>query len=245
MHRTNDEAGRLVKALLASLLPAPGSEVVLFPPFTALSETSYLLAGTPVGLGGQDLHWEREGPWTGEVSGAMLVSAGARYVLVGHSERRQFFGETDATVGRKTRAALDAGLVPVVCLGESLIERERGSTGDVVDRQFDEGLAAVAPSELSGVVIAYEPVWAIGTGRNATPSQAAEVHARLRARARAHFGAPADALRILYGGSVNPGNAVALFAEPELDGPLVGGASLAPETFLPIVWAAAPARPAT
>jgi triosephosphate isomerase len=245
MYRTNDEAGRLIHSLLEALLPAPGADVVLFPPFTALSEAALRLAGTPIGLGGQDLYWEREGAFTGEISGAMLRSAGARYVLVGHSERRQFFGETNASVAKKTRAAIDAGLVPVVCVGESLAEREAGRTDEVVDRQFDEGLASVTASEIPGLVLAYEPVWAIGTGRNATPAQAAEVHARLRARAHARFGTPAEALRILYGGSVKPENAPALFAEPELDGALVGGASLSPETFLPIVRAAAPARAAT
>jgi triosephosphate isomerase len=233
--KTNDEAGRLVRALLAELLPGPGVDVVLCPPFTALSEASYLLAGTPIGLGAQDLYWENEGAFTGEVSGPMLVSAGCRFVLVGHSERRQFFGETDATVAKKTRAALDAGLAPIVCLGESLEEREGGRTFDVVEAQFDRGLGALSDSDASRLVLAYEPVWAIGTGKNATPGQAAEVHARLRARARARWPRVAESLRILYGGSVKPDNAAALAAEPELDGALVGGASLLASSFVPIV----------
>ena len=233
--KTNDEAGRLVRALLAELLPGPGVDVVLCPPFTALSEVSYLLAGTPITLGAQNVYWENEGAFTGEVSAAMLVSAGCRHVIVGHSERRQLFGETDATVAKRTRAALDAGLAPIVCVGETLEEREGGRTFEVVERQFDGGLRALSESDAERLVIAYEPVWAIGTGRNATPQQAAEVHARLRARVRARWPRAADGLRILYGGSVKPENAQALAAEPELDGALVGGASLAAKSFVPIV----------
>ena len=239
LYKTNDEATALARELVRRLLPAPGCDVVLCPPFTALAEVRYLLAGTPLGLGGQNLYWEDEGAYTGEVSGPMLRSAGCTHVIVGHSERRQRFGETDATVAKKTRAALAAGLRPIVCLGETLDEREGGRTAEVVTRQFDRGPAQVEGPEAAQIVLAYEPVWAIGTGRNATPGQAAEVHALLRARARAAWGAAADRLSILYGGSVKPDNAEALFEEPELDGALVGGASLAVETFLPIVAAAA------
>ena len=233
--KTNDEAGRLVRTLLAELLPGPGVDVVLCPPFTALSEVSYLLAGTPIALGAQDLYWENEGAFTGEVSGPMLVSAGCRFVLVGHSERRQYFGESDATVAKKTRAALDSGLVPIVCVGESLDEREAGRTFEIVEGQFDRGLGALSEADADRLVLAYEPVWAIGTGRNATPAQAAEVHARLRARASTRWPRAGERLRILYGGSVKPDNAAALAAEPELDGALVGGASLAASSFVPIV----------
>jgi len=236
LYKTNDEAQALARALIEQL--APGCDVVICPPFTALAELRYLLAGTKIGLGGQDLFWEEEGAYTGEVSGAMLRSAGCSHVIVGHSERRQMFGETDATVAKKTRAALDAGLVPIVCVGETLDEREGNHTAEVVTRQFERGPATIAGPDAARSVRAYEPVWAIGTGRNATPQQAAEVHALLRSRARAAWGDASDRLRILYGGSVKPDNAAALFAEPELDGALVGGASLKPETFLPIVEAA-------
>jgi triosephosphate isomerase len=239
MYKTNDEASRLVRDLLKDLLPTPGCDVVLCPPFTALSEVRYLLAGTPLALGGQDLYWEAEGAFTGAVSGAMLASAGCSHVLVGHSERRQLFGETDDTVAKKTRAALDAGLVPIVCVGETLEEREAGRTRDAVLGQFDRGPGRIKGPDAARLVLAYEPVWAIGTGRNATPAQAAEVHALLRERACAAWGHAADRLRILYGGSVKPDNAAALFAEPEIDGALVGGASLSPATFVPIVHAAA------
>jgi triosephosphate isomerase len=239
MYKTNDEAALLTRDLLAALTPARGAEVVLCPPYTALAEVRYLLAGSAIGLGAQNLFWEHEGAFTGEVSGAMLVSAGCSHVLVGHSERRQYFGETDATVAKRMRAALDAGLIPIVCVGETLAEREAGRTEEVVLRQFDDGPGTVTGPDARRVVLAYEPVWAIGTGRNATPAQAAEVHALLRARARERWGDAADRLRILYGGSVKADNAQALFAEPELDGALVGGASLTAASFLAIVHAAA------
>ncbi len=242
LHKTNDEAPRLVRALLAELLPAPGCDVVLCPPFTALSEVSYLLAGTPIRLGAQDVFWENTGAWTGEVSAPMLVSAGCRCVLVGHSERRQFFAETDATVAKKARAAVDAGLTAIVCVGESLVERDAGKTIDVLLTQFEAGPGALTAGDLPRLVLAYEPVWAIGTGRNATPAQAVEAHAALRDRARARWGAAAESLRILYGGSVKGDNAAALFAEEEIDGALVGGASLEPVSFLPIVRAAGDSR---
>jgi triosephosphate isomerase len=239
MFRTNDEAGRLVRELLAGLLPGPGCDVVLCPPFTALTEVSYLLAGTPLRLGAQDVFWEREGAWTGEVSGAMLASAGCTHVVVGHSERRQHFGETDDHVARKVRAAVDAGLTAIACVGETLAEREAGRTLDVLLAQFDAGPGTLASGDLGRLVLAYEPVWAIGTGRNATPAQAAEAHRALRERARARWGVAGAEVRILYGGSVKPDNAAALFAEAELDGALVGGASLEAASFVPIVRAAA------
>ncbi|MEP7028653.1 MAG: triose-phosphate isomerase [Candidatus Eisenbacteria bacterium] len=207
LHKGNDEAATLARDLVAGLLPTPGCDVVLCPPFTALSEVRYALAGTPIHLGGQDLFSEDEGAFTGEVSGPMLVSAGCTHVIV--------------------------------CLGETLDEREAGRTAEVVTRQFDRGPGGIAGEGAARIVLAYEPVWAIGTGRTATPAQAAEVHGVLRARARAAWGSGADRLRILYGGSVKPDNAAALFAEPELDGALVGGASLTPAQFLPIVGAAA------
>jgi len=239
MHRTNDEAARLVRTLLAELLPAPGCDVVLCPPFTALTEVSYLLAGTPLRLGAQDVFWERAGAWTGEVSASMLASAGCTHVLVGHSERRQHFGETDEHVARKVRAAVDAGLTAIACVGETLAERDAGRTLGVLSAQFDAGPGTLASADLGRLVLAYEPVWAIGTGRNATPTQAAEAHRALRERARSRWGAAGGEMRILYGGSVKADNAAALFAEDELDGALVGGASLEAASFVPIVRAAA------
>ncbi len=239
LYKLNDEATVLARDLVERLMPTPGCDVVLCPPFTALAEVRYVLAGTPIALGGQNLYWEDEGAFTGEVSGPMLKSAGCSHVIVGHSERRQIFGETDADVARKTRAALASGLIPIVCLGETLEEREGGKTEDIVARQFERGPAQIEGPDAARIVLAYEPVWAIGTGRTATPEQAAEVHALLRARARALWGDAADRLRILYGGSVKPDNARALFQQPELDGALVGGASLKVEHFLPIVAAAA------
>jgi triosephosphate isomerase len=239
LFKTNDEAGRLVRALLAELLPAPGADVVLCPPFTALTEVSYLLAGTPVRLGAQDVFWEANGAWTGEISAPMLASAGCSHVVIGHSERRQHFGETDAHVAKKARAAVDAGLDAIVCVGETLAEREAGRTVDVLLGQFEAGPGTLAAGDLAHLVLAYEPVWAIGTGRNATPEQAAEAHQALRDRARARWGAAAESLRILYGGSVKADNAAALFSQPGIDGALVGGASLEAATFVPIVRAAA------
>jgi triosephosphate isomerase len=242
LNKTNDEATRLVRALLAELLPAAGCDVVLCPPFTALSEVSYLLSGTPIRLGAQNVFWENSGAFTGEVSAPMLVSAGCTSVIIGHSERRQFFGETDATVARRARAAIDGGLTAIVCVGESLAEREAGRTLDVLFGQFEAGPGTLAAGDLGRLVLAYEPVWAIGTGRNATPAQAVEAHAALRDRARARWGAAAESLRILYGGSVKADNVATLFAEGEIDGALVGGASLEPASFLPIVRAAADPR---
>jgi triosephosphate isomerase len=200
---------------------------------------SYLLAGTPLRLGAQDVFWERAGAWTGEVSAAMLASAGCTHVLVGHSERRQHFAETDEHVARKVRAAVDAGLTAIACVGETLAEREAGRTLEVLFAQFDAGPGTLASADLDRLVLAYEPVWAIGTGRNATPAQAAEAHRALRGRARSRWGGAGGEIRILYGGSVKADNAAALFAEDELDGALVGGASLEAASFVPIVRAAA------
>jgi triosephosphate isomerase len=235
MNKTNPEAVGLVRELLPALLPTPPCEVVLCPPVTALTEVALLLAGTPVRLGAQNLHWEAGGAYTGEVTGAMLRSAGCAYVIVGHSERRRLFGETDETVARKTRAAHAAGLAPVVCVGETLEERERGETESVVDRQLRAALFDLAPEALAQTVLAYEPVWAIGTGRTATPAQAQAVHAHLRGRLAERFGAPGATVRILYGGSATPETAGTLLAEPDVDGALVGAASLNAATFAAVV----------
>ena len=196
---------------------------------------------TNIGIAGQNLAWAREGAFTGEISAPMLAEAGAGYVIIGHSERRQLFGETDERVHEKVRAAFDAKLTPIVCVGETLQQRETDQTLDVLDRQVKQGLEGVTVEELAGLILAYEPVWAIGTGRNATPAQAGEVHAHIRGRLREWFSEDAAAqVRIIYGGSVKPGNIADLAAEPELDGALVGGASLEIQSFMDIVAGSRP-----
>ena len=234
MYKTTGEAVALVQAILAGLRTE--REVVVAPPFTALAAVAPLLRGTALGLGAQDMHWEKEGAFTGAVPGAMLRDAGCTHVIVGHSERRQLFGDTDEGVARKAGAALAHGLVPIVCVGETLAERESSRTMEVVERQVERALRTITPQQAAGIVVAYEPVWAIGTGKVATPEQAQEVHAFIRKLvARSHGDAVAAALRILYGGSVKPDNAGALMAQPDLDGALVGGASLDAASFLKIV----------
>ncbi len=189
-----------------------------------------------IGVAAQDMHWEREGAFTGEVSAAMIAEAGAEYVIIGHSERRRLFGETDVIVNRKTAAAITAGLTPIVCVGETLEERERNETLAILDRQIKDGLDKVTGEQLAELVVAYEPVWAIGTGKTATAAQAGEAHAHIRTRLRQWFGAEAaDQCRVLYGGSVKPDNIRQLIAEPDVDGALVGGASLDLKSFSEIV----------
>jgi len=236
MHGTCAEARTLALGVREGLRGVEGVEVVLCPPFTALAAVGGVLAGSRVGLGAQDAHWEASGAFTGAVSPAMLVELGCRFVILGHSERRQHFGESDETVNRKVRAALAHGLTPILCVGEREAERERGATFAVVETQLRGGLAGLGAAEVARVVLAYEPVWAIGTGRNAIPEQAAEVHAFLRGLlGEAASKEVAQAARILYGGSVKPDNIGALIAEPEIDGGLVGGASLRAPEFLAIV----------
>ena len=214
-------------------------DVVICPPFIDLAAAIHATHGSNVAIGGQNLYWEREGAFTGEVSGPMLKAAGCSAVIVGHSERRQYFGETDATVLQRTRAALSAGLMPIVCVGEVLEEREAGRTEDVLAWQFEQGLAALDAIQFAHVAVAYEPVWAIGTGKVATPEQAEQAHAFLRLEIRKRYGADqADSTRILYGGSVKPDNAAGLLSQPNIDGALVGGASLDPAGFAKIVHSA-------
>lgn len=211
-------------------------EIVICPPFVNIPAAVQAVAGTRVEIGAQNLFWEKQGAYTGEVAGPMLAAAGARWVIIGHSERRQYFGETDQTVFKKTVAALEAGLKPIVCVGETLEEREAGQTEAVLARQFDNGLAPLSPEQFSRVSVAYEPVWAIGTGRTATPELAAEAHRFLRERVRERYGEEVAAqVRILYGGSVRPDNVRGLMAQDEIDGTLVGGASLDPDSFAAIV----------
>ncbi len=229
MYKTPPEAAETARAVAAAAAGAAGVEVMIAPSFVCLTETAKALAGTGVFLGAQDIFWETEGAFTGEVSGPMLKAAGCSHVIVGHSERRQFFGETDESVNKKTRAAIREGLIPVVCVGETKAEREGGLTLKVLDRQVRRGLEGLS---LETVVVAYEPVWAIGTGLTATADQAQESHAFIRSVLGEAAGKNvAEGLRILYGGSVKPGNAASLMAMPDIDGALVGGASLSAESF--------------
>jgi triosephosphate isomerase (TIM) len=218
-------------------------DVILCPPFVYLAAVAAKLEGSSVALGAQDMSDQANGAFTGEVSAAMLLDVGCKYVILGHSERRQLFGETDESVNRKTKAALAAGLIPIVCVGELLDERESGKTAAVISRQFAGSLAGLSADQMEKVVIAYEPVWAIGTGKVATPAQAQEVHSDLRKLITKHYNAAvAQRVRIQYGGSVKPSNAAELLSEPDIDGALVGGASLKAADFLGIVAGAAAAH---
>jgi len=238
MYKTPQQAEEFMCAFLPLLAPDTTCDVVVCPPYPALSAVAGLAAGR-VGVGAQNMHWEKDGAFTGEVSAAMLLAAGCGYVIIGHSERRQYFGETDDTVNRKLKAALAAGLKPIVCVGEVLADREAGRTDAVLRGQCGGAFRQISAQEAAPIAIAYEPVWAIGTGRTATPQIAAAAHSVIRAQAAKAFGQPlADALRILYGGSVKPDNAKALMAEAEIDGALVGGASLDARSFAQIVEAA-------
>jgi triosephosphate isomerase len=211
-------------------------EIVICPTYPNLAAAVEATQGTRIEIGAQNLHWAKEGAFTGEVSGPMLVAVGTKWVIVGHSERRQLFGETNETVLRRTVAALEFGLKPIVCVGEKLEERESGNTEAVLVAQFREGIARLSSEQFAKIVIAYEPVWAIGTGRTATPEIAADAHRALRAQVQADYGKEAAAaIRILYGGSVKPDNVRSLMAQPEIDGVLVGGASLDPIGFAYIV----------
>jgi triosephosphate isomerase len=233
---TRAEARELAGAVARGCRGLKDRDVMIAPPFTALRDAVEAVANSPVAVGSQDLYWEKSGAFTGEVSAAMIADTGCRFAIIGHSERRQFFGETDYTVAKKADAAFAAGLAPVVCVGESLAQRDGGSTNEVVETQVRHGLVGLSVEALEMLVLAYEPVWAIGTGRTATPEQAQEVHAHIRAVLREV--APkgiADKVRILYGGSVKPGNIDELMACPDVDGALVGGASLVADDFLRIV----------
>jgi len=236
MHKTGAEARSLVREVRAGAEALAATvDVAVAPPFTALFAAAAELQGSRIGLAAQNVHFEPQGAYTGEVSAPMLAEVGCRFVLVGHSERRQLFGETDESAGRKVKASLAAGLSPILCVGETLPEREAGRTLEVVSRQVRAGLAGLSPAEVGKTTLAYEPVWAIGTGRTATAAQAQEVHAAVRAILRELAGAGADGIRIQYGGSVKPENAAELMAQPDVDGALVGGASLKAADFVQIV----------
>ena len=238
MYKTASAARTMLRALRSEIDSITGVEVGVAPAFTALAAAAEVLAGSPLLLGAQNLHASEEGAFTGEVSAVMLVDVGARFVLVGHSERRALFGETDADVAAKLRTALAHDLMPIVCCGETLEQREAKETGEVIERQLQGALGSLEAADAGHLVLAYEPVWAIGTGRTASPAQAQEVHARIRGWLRDRFGTVADRIRVLYGGSVKPDNAAALLAEQDIDGALVGGASLESPSFAGIVAAA-------
>jgi triosephosphate isomerase (TIM) len=236
MYKTREETRAFFEAFKPLVAATRHCDIVVAPPFTDLETAVEVARGTAIAIAAQNLHWEKEGAFTGEISARMLVDAGCKGVIVGHSERRQYFGETDESVNKKTRAALAAGLMPIVCVGETLAEREANQCEVVLKRQFDGGMAALTPDDFSRILVAYEPVWAIGTGRTATPEIAAEAHACIRGLAAAQFGAEqASGLRILYGGSVKPDNIKGLMAQREIDGALVGGASLDAKSFASIV----------
>jgi triosephosphate isomerase len=236
MYKTRPETRAFFDAFLPLVAASKHCDIVVAPPYTSLAVAVEAARGSAITIAAQNLHGMPEGAFTGEICAPMLVEVGCRGVIIGHSERRQYFNETDEGVNHKTKSALSAGLMPIVCVGETLYEREQQLTESVLRRQFEGGFAALTPAEFSRILLAYEPVWAIGTGRTSTPQMAAESHAFLRSLAAQHFSRDvAAALRILYGGSVKPDNVKALMAEDEIDGALVGGASLDPRSFATIV----------
>jgi len=236
MYKTPEQTREFFQAFLPMVAGHNRDEICVCPPFVDLPTAVEAAKGSNVAIGGQDVHWEKEGAYTGEISGAMLVAVGCTHVIIGHSERRQYFGETDDTVNAKLKAALEAGLTPIVCVGEVLEEREAGLTDDVLRRQCTRALYKISGKKAGKLVIAYEPVWAIGTGKTATPAIASEAHLLIRGEVAKALGDEiANNLRILYGGSVKPDNANVLMSEEEIDGALVGGASLDPKSFTAIV----------
>jgi len=236
MYKNAAETTAFFEQFLPLVAASTHCDIAICPTFVNLPAAVAAAKGSRVGIGGQNLYWEKEGAFTGEISGLMLNAIGVRYVIIGHSERRQYFGETDATVLKRTKAALEAGLEPIVCVGERLEEREAGKTEALLTEQFQGGIAGLFPEEFAKIVIAYEPVWAIGTGKTATPEIAADAHKVIRGLVRSKFGEDAASkVRILYGGSVKPDNVKSLMAKPDIDGSLVGGASLKADSFASIV----------
>jgi len=235
MHKTRDEARALVKAIRDGIGNISQREVVIAPPFTALAAAAEEIQGSGIILAAQNAHWEDKGAFTGEISLPMLRDAGCGMVILGHSERRQYFGETDELINRKVKAVLNAGLQPIICIGETLVERESGKHEETVSQQLLGGLDGLTPEDLLRIIFAYEPVWAIGTGRTASPETAQEMHGYIRGRLLEKFGENAKTVRILYGGSVKPDNVDDLMQKPDIDGALVGGACLEAESFLRII----------
>ena len=235
MHKTRDEARALVSAIREWSGNFTPREVVIAPPFTALAAAAEEIKGSGIVLAAQNAHWEDKGAFTGEISLPMLRDAGCGMVILGHSERRQYFGETDEMINRKVKAVLNAGLQPIICIGETLAERESGKHEATVSQQLIGGLDGLTPEDLLRIIFAYEPVWAIGTGRTASPETAQEMHGYIRRRLLEKFGENAETVRILYGGSVKPDNVDDLMQKPDIDGALVGGACLEAESFLRII----------
>jgi triosephosphate isomerase len=236
MNKTSTEARDLAAKLIPLVADVQDREIILAPPFTALRTVGGAIEGTNIALSAQNLFWEDKGAYTGEISAEMLLDLGCRYVIIGHSERRRYFGETDDTVNKKTLHALKKGLLPIVCVGESLSEREAGKANEVIERQLIGAFKGITADEMLKIIIAYEPVWAIGTGKTATPEQAEDVHEFIRRKIDMMYSCDvADPLRIQYGGSVTPQNVSSLMAMPDIDGALVGGASLNPESFAALV----------
>jgi triosephosphate isomerase len=236
MYKTVAEAVKYVKEFRILVKDITDVEIIVAPPFPALHAAAEAARNSNIAIAAQDVYWEREGAFTGAVSAPMIKEAGAEFIIIGHSERRTLFAETDAMVNRKVAATFAAGLTPIACIGETLDQRERNETFDVLDRQIRQGLDGLTSEHLSQLVLAYEPVWAIGTGRNATPAQAAEAHGHIRQRLRQWFGADAaDLCHVIYGGSVKPENIRDLITQPDVDGALVGGASLDVQAFFDIV----------
>ena len=236
MYKTPQEAADTAKQLVEQVREVADVDIMIAPPFTALESVSRVIKNSPVALGAQNLYWEDEGAYTGEISAPMLKSAGCQYAIIGHSERRQYFGETDKTVNQKIQAAIQIGLKPVFCIGETEQEREAEQTLSVLDKQVRKGLERLLPEQLDTLIIAYEPVWAIGTGKTATEDQAQEVHQFIRSLIEKSFGNDlSKSIRILYGGSVKPDNILNLMAMPDIDGALVGGASLSADSFSRII----------
>jgi triosephosphate isomerase len=236
MYKTPIESRAFMDAFVPLVKDHTRDEIVVCPPFVDIAAVVDAAKGTKIKVGGQNLYWEREGAYTGEISGSMLAGAGCEYVIIGHSERRQYFGETDDTVNRRLEVALEAGLSVILCVGEVIEEREAGLTEDVLRRQCNRAFRGIGTKKAAKMSIAYEPVWAIGTGKTATPEIAEEAHLVIRGEAEAMFGKEyAGQLRILYGGSVKPDNATSLMSQPDIDGALVGGASLKPDSFAKIV----------
>lgn len=236
MHKTIPESLELVNGLKKNLAGITDREILICPPFTALFAISQSIKGSNINLGAQNVHWETKGAFTGEVSVSMLLDAGCRYVIIGHSERRQYFGETDDAVNKKMHSVFKSGITPIVCIGETLTEREQKATLKVIERQVKTGITGLSTEQAKSLVIAYEPVWAIGTGKTATPQQAQEVHSYIRKLyTEIYKSSCAESVRILYGGSVKPDNMAELMKQPDIDGGLVGGASLDADSFVKIV----------
>ena len=235
MNKTSCEGKELVDALKGLVAEIKDAEIVVCPPFTTLGSVVEAAKGSNIGVGAQNIHWAANGAYTGEISADMLKTSGVQYVIIGHSERRQFFGETNETVNKRLKAALAAGLIPIVCVGELLEEREDNKTEAVLAEQIRVGLDGISAEEAAKIVIAYEPVWAIGTGKTATPDMAQAAHAFIRGELRALFGNVADEMRIQYGGSMKANNARELVAQPDIDGGLIGGAALKADDFIALI----------